>query len=98
MKRYYVAAIKWISNDKGGRKSIPREGTRYCPLVRICKADSRVDWSIDFVCPDFSITNNIEFRFLVNDVPDNLIEKHATYGLYEGNKHVADLRVLKIIE
>ena len=80
MKRYYVADIEWISHDKGGRKSIPKEGTRYCPLIRICKEDSRVDWSIDFVCPDFSI------------------EKNVSYGLYEGNKHVAELRILETIE
>lgn len=91
MERYYVANLEWISSDKGGRKSIPREGTRYCPLVRICKDEGSVDWSIDFVCPDFSITNNKKFKFLVNNAPDNLIEKNIEYGLYEGNKHVAEL-------
>ena len=98
MKRYYVADIEWISHDKGGRKSIPKEGTRYCPLFRICKEDSRVDWSIDFVCSDFSITHNITFKFLVNDTPNNLLEKNVSYGLYEGNKHVAELRILETIE
>lgn len=98
MERYYVANLEWISSDKGGRKSIPREGTRYCPLIRICKDGGGVDWSIDFVCPDFSITNNIKFKFLVNNAPDNLIEENITYGLYEGNKHVAELRVVDIIE
>ena len=50
------------------------------------------------MCPDFSITHNITFKFLVNDTPNNLLEKNVSYGLYEGNKHVAELRILETIE
>ena len=54
MEDKFVASIKWISHKKGGRKEEPKEGTRYCPLIRIYKVIGYEEWSIDFICPDFN--------------------------------------------
>lgn len=75
MRKYFVASIKWTSFEDGGRKVIPKQGTRYCPLIRINDDGKNIDWSIDFVCPDFTQGSNIEFRFLVDKAPSDLIKK-----------------------
>lgn len=98
MRKYFIANIKWISFEKGGRKTLPREGTRYCPLVRMYKDNDVLDWSIDFICPNFYKTNSIKFKFLVENAPTDLIEKDMKYGIYEGSKHVAEIRIVDIVE
>ncbi len=69
MNKDFISQIDWISYEEGGRKKIPSEGVRYCPLIRIGRAIGYDEWSIDFICPDFEETNLIKFRFLVDDAP-----------------------------
>ena len=94
MRNYYIAQIKWLSNTEGGRKKIPPKGTRYCPLIRIYNKVNYEEWSIDFMCPDFTKTNIINFNFLAKDVSHNLIEKDKSYEIYEGNKRVAEIKIV----
>ena len=97
MKEYFVSSINWISYENGGRKKVPPKGTRYCPMLQICHNTKIEDWSIDFICPDFEETDMIEFKFLVNDVPSGLLEKDEKYFIYEGNKLVAQIKILEIM-
>lgn len=95
MKKYFISRICWISYQEGGRKKIPSEGTRYCPLIRINGAVSHEEWSIDFICPDFKKTDLIKFQFLVDAAPCELIEKNMNYNIYEGNRKVAQLKIIE---
>ncbi len=90
MKIYFFSKIEWVSVEKGGRNNISLKGTRYCPIIMIDDEEGK-KWSIDFVCPDFSETDLIEFSFLVDDAPTEKIIIKKTYDLYEGNKKVAKL-------
>lgn len=97
MEEYFEALIKWISAEEGGRKELPRQGTRYCPIIRLTEEKNNVDWSIDFVCPDFSESSEIEFEFLADRAPRWLVKTGIQYGLYEGRKKVAEIVVTKKI-
>ena len=90
MNRCYIAEIEWIPFEKGGRRKAPAEGVRYCPIIDLGTSEN---WSIDFVCPDFSKTNMIKFSFLSESAPDNLIESSQKYMLKEGARKVACLVV-----
>lgn len=94
MKKFFGANIKWISAEKGGRKNIPKEGTRYCPLIRINSVDSYVEWSIDMICPDFEKSSQIIFSFLVDTAPSEMVKKGDIYELFEGAKKVAQVKIL----
>ena len=96
MKRYYIASVKWISLENGGRK-MPCKGTRYCPIIRLNQVNDYEDWSIDFICPDFSKESHIRFKFLVDNGPDHLIKINQKYEICEGNKKVAEIIIKKII-
>lgn len=94
MENYFIASIDWLSGEQGGRKAIPKEGTRYCPLLKISSDVDSMEWSIDFICPDFNETNIIKFKFLVNTAPSHLIEKNSKYEIYEGNRKVAEVKII----
>lgn len=95
---YFVAKIKWISFEKGGRRLLPKQGTRYCPLIRIKDSNKNFDWSIDFVCPDFMTTNEITFKFLVDNGPEYLTRIGEQYELYEGKRKVAKITIIKSVK
>lgn len=95
MKKYFSAKIKWISLEDGGRKKIPPEGTRYCPIIKIDNQSVYEDWSIDFTCPNWTLYDTVKFCFLIEDAPVGMIRVGSSYNLYEGKKKVA---VIKIIE
>ena len=92
MKQYFISKIEWVEFKNGGRRVIPPKGTRYCPLIKIDDIEDK--WSIDFMCPDFSKTDLIEFSFLVDSAPMEKITINKTYNLYEGNKFVAFLKII----
>ena len=94
MNNYFTAHIEWMSYDNGGRRTIPPQGTRYCPLIQLYEKERCVEWSIDFICPDFSKTDLIQFCFLVEDAPTNLIEMNGEYNIFEGAKKVAKIKVI----
>lgn len=94
MTEYFISSINWIPSEKGGRNKVPPKGTRYCPMIRFCNNE---DWSIDFICPDFEETDMIEFKFLVGNAPRGGVEIDKNYAVYEGNKLVAYIKILKII-
>ena len=89
MIKYYEARIEWIAHEQGGRKEIPPEGTRYCPLIKI----NGEDCSIDFICPEFSVTSIIKFKFFSNQICYNL-SANDSYELFEGEKKVAIIKLL----
>jgi len=95
VEKYFEAIIKWISREDGGRKRLPRQGTRYCPIIRINEGEKFLDWSIDLICPDFSQSSKIEFKFLVDGAPIGLVELETQYELYEGKRKVAEIIVKK---
>ena len=89
---YYKAIVKWISKENGGRVSPPPEGTRYCPLIKI----DNFDWSIDFVCTKLNKdTMFIEFTSLSKEAPLHLLSMNEVYGVYEGKKKVAELKIMQ---
>lgn len=88
----YIAKIQWLSNENGGRKKLPPKNTRYCPIIQLDNDEKK--YSIDFICPDFSKTDLIEFSFLVDNAPTELIENNHYYDLSEGEKTVATVLVL----
>ena len=91
-KQHYMARITWIS--EGGRKKIPPEGTRYCPIIDLpTESDT---WSIDFVCPNFEKSDVIEFSFLDSNGPDHMIQNNEIYDLYEGSKKIAQITIIDI--
>lgn len=92
MNKKHLAKITWFSEDEGGRKIIPPEGVRYCPIIGTVQENNI--WSIDFICPDFSKTNIIEFSFLSADAPEGLIALNERYCLFEGTKKVAEIYVI----
>lgn len=95
MKKYFISQIDWIPYEEGGRKKVPPEGVRYCPLIRINGLVGYEEWSIDFICPNFEKTNIIKFQFLVEDAPCELIEKNMNYNIYEGNRKVAKIKIIE---
>lgn len=94
MKRIFISQINWIPYEKGGRKNVPPEGTRYCPLIRFLNQQNCEEWSIDFICSNFEKGNIIEFKFLMDHAPYELIQFDLWYDIYEGNKRVAQIRVI----
>ncbi len=93
MNLFFLSEIKWISPKKGGRLNLPKEGVKYCPIIDI-KNDKKNKWSIEIICPDFSKTNIISFRFLSKEAPVYEITKKCKYSLYEGRKEVAEIVIL----
>ena len=92
---YYKAIVKWISKQNGGRVSPPPEGTRYCPLIKIDNFAENPYWSIDFVCTKLNKdTMFIEFTSLSEEAPLHLLSINDVYGIYEGNKKVAELKMM----
>lgn len=92
---YYKAIVKWISKQNGGRVSPPPEGTRYCPLIKIDNFAENPDWSIDFVCTKLNKdTMFIEFTSLSEEAPLHLLSINEVYGIYEGKKKVAELKLI----
>ena len=96
MKKGFKAKINWMMHKDGGRKNLPSQGTRYCPLIQINSGEKQSVWSIDFVCPNFKETNIISFTFLVEDAPDELLESNKIYNIYEGAKKVAELEIIEL--
>lgn len=94
MKKYFTAYIEWIAYENGGRRCIPPQGIRYCPLIQLYENESCVEWSIDFICPNFNETNLIDFVFLAKEAPVNLVELYKEYNIYEGAKKVAKIQVI----
>lgn len=94
MNKFFVASISWISFEEGGRKIIPPKGTRYCPLIHLNDEMYCADWSIDFICPNFSKTNVINFKFLAKNAPYHLIKRGEKYEIYEGRKKVAKIDII----
>ena len=94
MKKYFIAHIYWKSFREGGRRKIPPEGTRYCPLLDFSCKNLNAQWSIDFICPNFEETDKIEFKFLVDDAPCELLEVGEFYDVREGGKVVAKIKLL----
>lgn len=92
MKKNFCATIVWKTFEQGGRKNVPPEGTRYCPLIKLNENEL---WSVDFICPDYSKCNIINFSMLSNDAPIELIVKGKIYNLYEGQKLVASICVIQ---
>ena len=93
MSNYFNASIVWKSFEEGGRRIIPPEGTRYCPLIHLFDERKQVEWSIDFICPNFSETNIITFCFVAKDAPYDLLKVSGNYKLFEGSKHVATITI-----
>ena len=91
----FSAYIEWINAEGGGRKTIPQQGMRYSPLIRLKKNGKMEEWSIDFICPDFSQSNIISFHFLADGAPDYLIQIGNRYEIFEGSKKVAEIKILK---
>lgn len=96
MEKIFTANIEWVSYEEGGRKKKPREGTRYCPLIRMNKEYNFEEWSIDFICPNFDITDVINFKFLTDKAPSYLIENGSIYGIFEGYRKVAKVKIIDI--
>lgn len=96
LKKYtsylFTATIKWLSSENGCRKKLPPEGTRFCPIIKLGEEEKK--WSIDFICPDFTKTDLIEFSFLVDDAPTDMVEINHYYDLCEGEKKVATVFML----
>ncbi len=97
MKKLFTAHIEWIPYESGGRMRAPSEGIRYCPLIRIDTQNSIEEWSIDFICPDFNKSRIIKFKFLVEDAPEELLNINTVYGLYEGSRKVAKIKIINIL-
>lgn len=97
MKKMFLSKIKWIAYENGGRRMIPPKNTRYSPIMRI-DAHTNQDWSIEFICPDFNGTDMINFCFLSEDAPYNKVTCNVWYNVYEGNKKVAEIKIVEIIE
>lgn len=93
MSNYFNASIVWKSFEEGGRRKIPMEGTRYCPLIHLLDEGKHVEWSIDFICPNFSETNIITFCFVAEEAPYDLLQLNGKYNLFEGSRHVATIMI-----
>lgn len=91
---FFYASIKWIEYQSGGRKSPPPEGTRYCPLIRINETLGNTDWSIEFTCPRIEEQMVIKFNFISEKAPMSLLIKNKKYELFEGNKRVAEIKII----
>lgn len=91
MAKVFEASLEWVPENLGGRKMIPSFGTRYNPLIRIDGAKSALDWSIDFICPQEKEQVDIQFSFVSEQAPMDMLKKGGSYGIYEGNKKVAIL-------
>lgn len=98
MKSDFNARIEWISYENGGRRCVPPQGTRYCPLIRLYEKERCVEWSINFVCPDFNETDLIDFAFLAKEAPIDLVELNKEYDIFEGAKKVAKIRVIAYVQ
>lgn len=93
MKKMAKAMITWIRQENGGRKDPPEIGTRYCPIVVFDAMVQNKDefWSADFICTevDEKMNSIVDFAFLVEDAPMELLVNGNKFNLFEGNKKVA---------
>ena len=94
MRSVFIARIKWIPFEDGGRSVLIPQGVRYCPIIHIPSNKSTIEWSIDFISPNFKETDIIEFKFLSNNAPEELLKCGEIYGLFEGPKKVAIIKIL----
>ncbi len=101
MKKVFVK-ITWESAESGGRKAAP-EGASYIAVVRF-KGQSEADWKknawslrLEFLDPEEKMEGNSCYAFaafLSNAAPSELLSPDAEFKLYEGNRPVADVKVL----
>lgn len=99
MKKIAKAKITWISKENGGRKNPPEPGIRYCPIVVFDVLNKNKDgfWSADFICTevDEKMNSIVDFAFLAEDAPIELLVDGNRFELFEGNKKVAFGIILK---
>lgn len=91
MGKYFSAQIDWISLENGGRKTIPPDGTRYSPIIKVADKDFYGDWSVDFICTKIINGNQmiVNLSFLSPNAPESMLEKGKKIYLLEGDKKVA---------
>ena len=99
--KVFDAEIYWISANKGGRKQgIPLYNEKYCPVVAVegkkvfsGSIYGLLCYSYEKIGDDISLAH---IRFLnTKDAPDVLCVGSGI-ELYEGEKKVADGKVIKI--
>lgn len=100
-KSRFLARICWLSEEQGGRKSLPF-GTKYVPILKLEEdvLGFEENWSA-YIFNKKSLSENetiSEVEYFSEFAPDNLQEK-VRFQLYEGKKIVANGIILnKIIQ
>lgn len=85
------AQIIWISSEDRGRKKVLPIGTRYCSIIKVKGIkDSNEQWSTDFICTNRdNNTSYINFCFLSEEAPKEILVSGLEFELFEGNRKVA---------
>ncbi|EAM2866277.1 hypothetical protein AHS81_21460 [Salmonella enterica] len=96
----YPVRIEWLSPDKGGRKSIPREG-KYYSVSRFPEDEAWQSnaWSVVFELKKKKVEGQIivsygTVDFLMDKAPKERMEKYDRFEIYEGPKKVANVFLL----
>ena len=96
MNRTFRARIKWLTEEQGGRKTLP-QGDKYGPIISMGKPPSlsEENWSLFVEYKEMinEFTTIAEIRYLSEKAPDNL-GTDVEFELYEGTKLVANGIVL----
>lgn len=90
--------VTWIPVEHGGRRT-PPSGTHYITVARFDEdGDSwqKVAWSVilEFEPNQGLPVHFAEARFLSPDGPVERLKSGHSFALFEGTKHVADVRLL----
>jgi hypothetical protein len=98
---HITAELRWLPAVRGGRRAPPEAGSRYSTLVRFSHETEeqwrKEAWSVivDLLEPaDASGVQKGDVRFLSENAPANWLQPGARFGLYEGERKVADGVVL----
>lgn len=87
------AKITWKSPVEGGRKNLPGQNSRYCPIIKFNGENSSVgNWSADITIlkTDYdSLYSLAELKYLSPNAPNCNIYTGNKFMLYEGNRLVA---------
>ena len=92
--------VNWVPMGKGGRTSLPT-GLRYSTVSRFEEDGAKWEkeaWSIVLEFERSPLEQGTpsygQARFLVEDAPVERLQTGRTFELFEGNKKVADVKVL----
>lgn len=96
MKNIMKAQINWANADDGGKKNILPVGMRYCPIIVFESEQSgETLWSAEIYNTLINGRTSIaDISYLADDAPYHLLLPGNAFSLYEGQRVVAEGKII----